>query len=296
MTWLQLRLDTHAEQAPRIEEALLALGAAAVTLQDNADQPLFAGAEPTEQLWQQTRVSGLFPADTDIADLTAALADSLVADGDACSSLRAEILEDKDWEREWMQHYQPLQFADQLWLCPSWMTPPDPQATNILLDPGLAFGTGTHPTTAMCLAELAGIPLSGLRVVDFGCGSGVLGIGALLLGASHVLATDTDPQALTATWANAERNGIEAGRLRVCHPDDLDGDERAELVVANILAEPLCTLAPTLCGMLAPGGHLLLSGILESQVDRLREAYPITLEIAAQRDGWVALKGVAASA
>jgi ribosomal protein L11 methyltransferase len=290
MTWLQLRLDTRADKAPEAEEAMLALGAAAVTLQDNADQPLFAGASPSEVLWQHTRVSGLFPADSDLDNLTDALRQSLADEpGDA---LRVEILEDKDWEREWMQYYQPLEFGRGLWLCPSWLEPPDPEAVTVMLDPGLAFGTGTHPTTAMCLELLAGESLDQQRVVDFGCGSGVLGIAALKLGAREVLATDTDPQALTATWANAETNHIAAGRLRVVHPDALDGEERAELVIANILAGPLCELAPTLCDMLETGGRLLLSGVLETQVEELRAAYPLPLAIVARRDGWVALSGV----
>ena len=285
MTWLQVRLDTRADLAPAAEEALVALGAAAVTLEDNADQPLFAQAEPEEQLWRETRVSGLFAADTDVDALRAALP------GELGKTLRAEILEDKDWEREWMRHYQPRRIADGLWLCPSWLTPPDPNAVTIMLDPGLAFGTGTHPTTAMCLAELAARTPAGGEVVDFGCGSGILAVAALLLGANNVLATDTDPQALTATWANAERNNLPAGRLRVCHPGELSGDERADLVVANILASPLCDLAPTLCAMLRPGAALLLSGILREQVESVREHYPLDLEVVREDDGWVALLG-----
>ncbi len=287
MGWLQVRLNTRAEQAPAAEAALLECGAVSVTLEDNADQPLFAGAEPEQRLWQQTRVSGLFPADSDLDGLRAALPEAY-RDG-----LQAELLEDKDWEREWMEHYQPRQFAERLWLCPSWLTPPDPEAINIMLDPGLAFGTGTHPTTAMCLAELAVRVTPGDRVVDFGCGSGVLGVAALKLGAASVLATDTDLQALTATWANAERNGVANGQLKVCHPDELSGSEQADLVVANILAGPLCELAPVLTGMLVPGARLLLSGILREQVDALRAAYPIKLDIACEQDGWVALLGKA---
>lgn len=285
MTWLQVRVETRAELAPGAEDALLALGASAVTLQDNADQPLFAGSEPATELWRETRVSGLFPADTDVEALRAALPEALR------ETLQAEILEDKDWEREWMQHYRPRQFAEGLWLCPSWLQPPEPGATNILLDPGLAFGTGTHPTTAMCLAELATRTPRGGDVVDFGCGSGILGVAALLLGAGHVLATDTDPQALTATWANAERNHVAGERLRVCRPDELRGDETADLVVANILAQPLRDLAPTLYAMLRPGSEILLSGILAEQVDNIRTAYPLPLEVVREEDGWVALLG-----
>ncbi|MDJ0877632.1 MAG: 50S ribosomal protein L11 methyltransferase [Halieaceae bacterium] len=285
MAWLQVRLNTRADLAPAAENLLLELGAVSVTLQDNADQPLFAGAEPEEKLWQETRVSGLFPADTDLAQLRADLPEPYRG------AVQVEILEDKDWEREWMQHYQPRQFADGLWLCPSWLTPPDPDAVNIMLDPGLAFGTGTHPTTAMCLGEIAARLNPGARVVDFGCGSGVLGIAALLLGAADLLATDTDPQALAATWANAERNQVGAGSLTVCHPDKLVGDEQADLVVANILAGPLCELAPVLTAMLTPGATLLLSGILREQVDMVRSAYSLDLGIAREEDGWVALVG-----
>ncbi len=285
MAWLQVRLETRAELAPAAEDALLGLGAAAVTLEDNADQPLFAGSEPGQALWQETRVSGLFPADTNLEQLRAEMPESYRA------GLSAEILEDKDWEREWMQHYQPRQFAEGLWLCPSWLTPPEPEAINIMLDPGLAFGTGTHPTTAMCLGELAARVAAGDRVVDFGCGSGVLGIAALRLGADSLLATDTDPQALAATWANAERNHIAAGSLEVCHPEALGETEPADLVVANILAGPLCELAPALTGLLKPGATLLLSGVLLEQVEQLRAAYPLTLDIAREQEGWVALVG-----
>jgi ribosomal protein L11 methyltransferase len=285
LSWLQVRLNTRAELAQGAEDALLALGAAAVTLEDNADQPLYAREHSEQQLWQQTRVSGLFPANTDLNTLQASLPRALR------TGMQAEILEDKDWEREWMQHYEPRQFAENLWLCPSWLEPPEPAATNVLLDPGLAFGTGTHPTTAMCLTELAARTPRGGSVVDFGCGSGVLGIAALLLGAATVLATDIEPQALTATRANAERNHIDAGRLRICHPGELEGDEQADLVLANILAGPLSELAPTLCGMLKPGASLLLSGILHEHVATLRDSYPIALDVAREQDGWVVLHG-----
>jgi ribosomal protein L11 methyltransferase len=288
MTWLQYRLETTAAAAPLCEEALLQLGAAAVTLEDNADQPLFEHARKEQQLWQQTRVSGLFPADTDTDALWRALPQALREQ----SHGRAEILEDKDWEREWMQHYQPVQYAADLWICPSWLKPPQPQATNIMLDPGLAFGTGTHPTTAMCLRLLAAADLEDKQVTDFGCGSGVLAIGALLLGARAALGVDTDPQALVATRSNAQRNGIEAQRLQLRLPAELDGSERADLVVANILAGPLCDLTTTLCDQLRPGGILILSGILAEQTPLLQESYPLALAVADERDGWVALRGV----
>ncbi len=287
MAWLQYRLDTTADAAGTAEQALLDLGAAAVTLQDNADQPLFDLGQEKKQLWHETRVTGLFPADTDIDRLWQALPAQV---RDYCQP-RAELLEDKDWEREWMQHYSPQQYADNLWICPSWMEPPDPAATTIMLDPGLAFGTGTHPTTAMCLQLLAELDLAGKRVTDFGCGSGILGIGALLLGASEVLGVDTDPQALVATRANCERNAISPERCPVKHPRELHGSESADVVIANILAGPLMGLADILCEQLQGGGTLILSGILAEQVPELTAAYPLPLSVARQRDEWVALVG-----
>lgn len=287
MAWLQFRLETSAAAAPFCEELLLELGAAAVTLEDNADQPLFEQTKKEQQLWQQTRVSGLFPADTDTESLWQALPQTLREQ----SQCRAEILEDKDWEREWMQHYQPLQYAPDLWVCPSWLEPPAPNAINIMLDPGLAFGTGTHPTTRMCLQLLAACDLNGKQVTDFGCGSGVLAIGALLLGAQSALGVDTDPQALVASRSNANCNRINDQRLQLVLPQSLDGRERADIVVANILAGPLCELASTLCAQLRPHGMLILSGILREQVVMLQDSYPIELTIAAEQDGWVALQG-----
>jgi ribosomal protein L11 methyltransferase len=288
MAWLQYRLETTATAAPLCEEALLQLGAAAVTLEDNADQPLFEHARKEQQLWQQTRVSGLFPADTDTDALWRALPLALREQ----SHGRAEILEDKDWEREWMQHFQPVQYATDLWICPSWLKPPQPQATNIMLDPGLAFGTGSHPTTAMCLRLLAATDVENKQVTDFGCGSGVLAIGALLLGARAALGVDTDPQALVASRSNAQRNRIEDERLQLCLPTNLDGSERADIVVANILAGPLCELSQPLCDQLRPGGILILSGILAEQIPLLQGSYPLALAVAAEQDGWVALQGM----
>ena len=287
MSWLRFRLETDASLAPLCEVALLELGASAVTLEDNADEPLFAQQEAGEQLWQNTRVTGLFPASQD----TAQLWESLPATLRGSCQWRAEILEDKDWEREWMEHFKPRQFGESFWLCPSWLTPPDPEACNLLLDPGLAFGTGTHPTTAMCLGRLAELDLTGLNIVDYGCGSGILAIAALLLGAKQALATDTDPQAVTATLANARRNGIEPARIRSCLPADIGNPAPTDLVVANILSGPLISLADTLVGLLKPGGRLLLSGILDTQAEELQSHFPLPLTLCASSGDWVALEG-----
>ncbi|MFT6275256.1 MAG: ribosomal protein L11 methyltransferase [Halioglobus sp.] len=292
MTWLQLRLDTNPAQLEALEDLMLATGSVAVTLEDNADQPVLEPAVGETPLWNQTRLTGLYMADTDIDKVLAQFPPALLSD----SNHRVEILEDKDWEREWMQHYQPMQFGESFWVCPSWIAPPDPNATNLLLDPGLAFGTGTHPTTALCLSELAGMTLAGQNVVDYGCGSGILAVAALQLGANSVLAVDNDPQALTASTENAKRNQMAPASLRVAMPEDVNFDidsNAAELVIANILAGPLIALSDTLLGLLKPGGTLLLSGLITSQSEQLCSHYSphIQLRVASERDGWVCLRG-----
>tara|TARA_R110000823_G_scaffold195624_5_gene326949 strand:- start:25564 stop:26454 length:891 start_codon:yes stop_codon:yes gene_type:complete len=296
MTWLQLRLDTEPRQLAELEACLLAAGASAVTLEDNADQALLEPGPGETPLWNQTRLTGLFAADTDMANVLASLPTAL---REACSA-RVEILEDKDWEREWIRHYRPMRFGQRLWVCPSWLAPPEPDAVNLLLDPGLAFGTGTHPTTALCLTQLDGLRLADAQAVDFGCGSGILALAALKLGARRVLAVDNDPQALTASRENARRNGIDTTRLEVALPSAVDTElwsGRAQVVVANILAGPLAELAETLVALLAPGGTLLLSGLLESQAAELRARYAghLDLQVADTREGWVCLRGKRAS-
>ena len=175
---------------------------------------------------------------------------------------RFEILEDKDWVREWMDQFHPVQFGARLWICPSWLTPPEPTAINVMLDPGLAFGTGTHATTALCLEWLDSAPLSGKLVIDYGCGSGILGIAALKLGGNKTYAIDIDPQALLATRQNAEQNQITDQQLEVYYPQSCPLD-MADILIANILAGPLASLAQTLNSLIRPGGLLALSGVLE---------------------------------
>lgn len=292
MSWLQLRLDTDPDASALLEEGLLAAGSVAVTLQDNADQPLLEPGVGEMPLWQETRLTGLFPADTDMDAVLAHLDPALLA---RCNQ-RVEILEDKDWEREWMQHYRPMQFGHRLWVCPSWLQPPRPDAINLFLDPGLAFGTGTHPTTALCLAALDALPLEGARIVDYGCGSGILAVAAGRLGADALLCVDNDPQALVATSANASRNGVADNSLRVALPGDYDAaawQESADVVIANILAGPLISLSPTLLALLRPGGTLLLSGLLASQADDVIAHYGphAALTVAGEQDNWVCLQG-----
>jgi ribosomal protein L11 methyltransferase len=292
MSWLQLRLDTDPDQVESLEALMLGSGAVAVTMEDNADQPVLEPAVGETPLWQHTRLTGLFPADTDMDAVLNRFPDSLLAKGRA----RVEILEDKDWEREWMQHYRPMRFGKRLWVCPSWLAPPEPQGINLLLDPGLAFGTGTHPTTALCLEALDALSLGSRSVVDYGCGSGILAVAALKLGARAALGVDNHPQALAATRDNAGRNGIAESALTTALPGEPALDAwrgRADVVVANILAGPLLELAPTLRELARPGATLLLSGLLDSQADSLIERYRsfVELAVAGEKEGWVCLEG-----
>ncbi len=290
MPWIQLQLHTTREHASDSEDALLAAGAAAVTLEDSADQPVFEPGVNEHPLWDLVNVTGLFEADTAMPAVLAAL-ELILGE---LPSHRVEILEDKDWEREWMSRYQPLACGERLWICPSWCEPEQPEAINLMLDPGLAFGTGTHPTTFLCLQWLDRQELTGKTVIDYGCGSGILGIAALLLGAERVIAVDNDPQALTATTDNAQRNGIAAERLHCCLPEDLPADSRADVVVANILAAPLLELAPQLAALLPAGGLIALSGILDSQGEAICERYSQWFDQLQRhsRDEWLRISGV----
>lgn len=296
MPWLQIKVATSPEQAETYEDLLLAAGCAAVTYQDAADQPIFEPDLGTTPLWNQTVVTGLFATEHDLRETLELLASAqrqAFPDTAQLPEFKAEILEDKDWEREWMEHYHPMQFGRRLWVCPSWREAPDPDAVNLMLDPGLAFGTGTHPTTALCLEWLDEQDLDGCQVIDYGCGSGILGIAALLLGARHVLAVDIDPQALTATEDNLSRNGLSPERLQACLPlsaPKLQGD----ILVANILAGPLCELAPTLAERVRPGGQILLSGLLSQQADELISTYSqwFRMDSPAEREGWIRLSGI----
>ena len=290
MTWLQLRLYTQRDTVSTLEDQLLATGAVAVTLEDNADQPLLEPGVGETPLWNQTRLTGLYPADSDMHAVLAQLPSQ------ALENHRVEILEDKDWEREWMQHFQPMRFGEQLWVCPSWLEPPHAGAVNLLLDPGLAFGTGTHPTTAMCLRQLDSMHLRGQKVVDYGCGSGILAVAALKLGAARALGVDNDPQALTASAENSRRNGVQQAQFKVALPQQVvmaDWGQRADLVVANILSGPLVELSDTLISFLKPGGDLLMAGLLGSQSETLRAHYTpvIQLSVVDQQDDWVCLRG-----
>lgn len=289
MAWIQLHLEVNADQAECLSNQLSEAGAAAVTLLDAADQPLFEPPPGAAPLWRQTRVSALFPADTNKDALLQVLKQNWAPE--IFPSHRWEVLPEQDWERAWMAHFKPLRFGSRLWVCPSWLPPPDPEAINILLDPGLAFGTGTHPTTALCLEWLASANLGRARLIDYGCGSGILAIAALKLGAAAAVAVDHDPQALIATRTNAARNEV-TSQLQTLSPSEL-ADIKADFLVANILAAPLLELAPRFAELVYPGAQLALSGITPHQVQPLVQAYNhwFTFEVPVVREDWALLTG-----
>lgn len=300
MPWLQLKAYVAPEQAELLEELLLAEGATAITLQDAHDDPVFEPERGTTPLWNETVLTGLYDdlegLDAMLERLAAAWAERVP--DEPCPVIEHELLADRDWEREWMEDFKPLRMGQRLWIVPSWHEPPDLDAVNLHLDPGLAFGTGTHPTTALCLEWLDALALEGgldgIELLDVGCGSGILAIAALKLGATMATGTDIDPQALQASRDNAIRNDVAEHELALCYPEQLDAGRRFPLVVANILAGPLVELAPTIAGHVAPGGRLALSGILEGQTNAVLDAYReqgLTMDEPQLREGWVRLSG-----
>ena len=290
MPWLQLRIAITPEQAESFEDALLGVGAVSVTFMDAEDQPIFEPDLGTTPLWSHTHLLALFEAETDEASLLAHLQFLL---GGELPEHNLERIEDQDWERSWMDNFQPMRFGRRLWIVPSWHPAPEPDAVNLLLDPGLAFGTGTHPTTALCLQWLDGQSLDGSHLLDFGCGSGILAIAGLLLGAASAVGTDIDPQALQASRDNALRNGIEPERFPLYLPPQMPAGE-FDVVVANILAGPLVQLAPVISSHVRAGGRLALSGILAEQAEEVRAAYAEQFELdpTAEQEGWVRISGV----
>jgi ribosomal protein L11 methyltransferase len=287
--WLQLSIDSDENNAPLLELVFENLGALSVTLGDAGNQPLMELPPESQQLWQQTRVTALFEGEQDLKALRKTLEDTL--EPSLLQSLHWERLEDRLWERVWLEHFKPMRFGQRLWVCPDGQQVDQKAGVVIQLDPGLAFGTGTHPTTALCLTWLDGLDLRQKTLVDYGCGSGILAIAALKLGAKEVLAVDHDPQALEASRDNALKNGV-SDRLQTCLPQEAPATQ-ADLLVANILAAPLMTLAPTLAGMLKPGGDFALSGILAEQTEEVSACYrPFAdLQTIAQREDWILIPG-----
>jgi len=290
MAWLQLIIDTDSTHASALGDWLEFQGAQAVTLTDGKDTPMYEPKPGEVLLWPDTRVVGLFDTNDDVNGLIQQLRSSSLFNPK--DKYKVEQLEDKDWIREWMDSFHPMQFGKRLWICPSWRDIPDPDAVNVLLDPGLAFGTGTHPTTALCLEWLDSLTINNASVVDFGCGSGILGVAALKLGATNCVGIDIDPQALIATESNASRNGV-AEAFSVFLPDDSPKLE-ADIVVANILSGPLLELREVITNLCKPGGKLVLSGILAEQVEKIETAYAadFTLEESKVLGEWARVSGV----
>lgn len=293
MAWVRARLEIPASGVAAVEDLLETLGAVAVSLEDAHDQPLLEPDPGAMPLWAHVVVSGLFTADPELpARLEVARAGWQARAGFALPELLLVPLDDADWTAAWRQHARPLAFGDRLRVVPTEDSSPAgadafPGAT-VELSPGLAFGTGGHPSTRACLARLASEPPEGARVVDFGCGSGILALAALALGAQHVIGVDHDPQALTASLDNARRNGCQA-RLQLYR--ELPEGVRCELLLANVLAGPLIELARPLSATLEPGARVILSGILLEQVAAVRAAWPeVDFDVFAD-EGWACLDG-----
>jgi ribosomal protein L11 methyltransferase len=269
MEWQQFVMNLETLNPASVEEILIRHGAQSVTFSDAGDRPVLEPGPGETPLWNRTRITGLFEAGADMDGLIADLRASLELG--ELPQYRLETLADRDWEREWLKDFGAMRFGRRLWVCPAGSQPEQQDATVVRLDPGLAFGTGTHATTAMCLEWLDSLDLSCKTLLDYGCGSGVLAIAALKLDCAHAHALDIDPQALLATRLNATGNGVQE-RLTVSGSAD-DIEERFDVVVANILAGPLAELAADIAMHLRPGGRLGLSGILLEQTDDVREAY-----------------------
>lgn len=288
--WLQLTLEAIDHAPEQLEDALLLAGALAVTLADAGDQPVLEPAPGETPLWAHTRVTGLFDAQTDIEVVKGQLRRFLRAP--ILPECRLTALEERDWVRAWMDSFHPMRFGRRLWICPTHCDPPEPAAVNIRLDPGLAFGTGTHPTTALCLEWLDGADLAGKSVLDYGCGSGILAIAAAKLGAKRVWAVDIDPQALLASDDNASENEVE-DRIELFRPAELPTGLRVDVLLANILAGVLVRLAPEFGQRVKPGGRLALSGILEQHADAVQAVFSrdFAFDPPRRREDWVLLEG-----
>jgi len=291
MPWQQLSLEAGDLNPQQLSTFFEEQGALSVSFEDAADQPLFEPDPGTTPLWSATRITALFEATADLSVLKQRLVSTFGAT--LVERLHEDTLQDQDWERVWLDQFHPMQFGRRLWICPAGQRPAyDKDAVLIDLDPGLAFGTGTHATTALCLQWLDGHPPVNQRVLDYGCGSGILAIAALKLGAAAAWGVDIDAQALWASRENAAHNGVDAG-LMTGLPEALP-DQRFDVLLANILANPLIELAPRLAGLVRVGGDLVLSGILGEQAAAVRTAYErwFSLSETVERDGWVCLHGI----
>ena len=295
MAWQQLKLQIMSDQIDPLEKLLLDYGGLSISYLDAKDQAIFQKVPGSTPLWDLVDLVCLFEKEKNLDGLLFLLQQHIAIKNKG--SLTLEVLEDQAWERSWMSNFKAMQFGERLWVCPSWQKPPEPNAINIMLDPGLAFGSGSHATTSMCLQWLEINTHDNSTVIDYGSGSGILAIAAALLGAHRVIAVDNDPQAITATIENAKRNNIPAGVIETYLPDQLPDDTLAlqsDILVANILAEPLKQLAENLSQLVKPKGKIALSGLLAEQTDGLLEHYGtwFKMDKAVVNEEWARLSGI----
>ena len=287
--WIQIKLRTTNQSADTIAELLEQLGALAVSYTDAEDSPILEPKPGERRLWPNTEVTGLLEQGTDPKPILAVLKQLL---GDHIPMV-ATTLEDKNWIRAWMDQFKPLKFGQHLWICPSWLSVDEKDSVVVMLDPGLAFGTGTHPTTSLCLSYLDSLDLKDKDVLDYGCGSGILAIAASKLGAKSATGVDIDEQALIASKENAHRNGVEDKLQLIMGTDKKLDLPQFPITVANILAGPLAELEPIIASLTQSGGKLALSGILTEQADSVIEAYSkdFVMNKVKDLDGWALLTG-----
>lgn len=274
---ISLRLERYQYLAAEI--LLDELDAVSISVVDAEDDPakevqIFVEQVDSTPLWQQLTLTALFLEDIDLPDLQNTIEKAL----EAPVEIVKRKVQDQDWQKKWMQNLRPMQFSERLWVCPSWMTFPDPFAVNIQLDPGLAFGTGTHPTTELCLQWLADYPLSDKTVMDFGCGSGILAIAAYYLGAKHIIAVDHDPQAIQATQINAAKNNVDEDKLQLLLADT-PPLETCDVLIANVLLLPLLQFSDGFVNAMSATSKIILSGILETQLEQIKQVYQSTFTL-----------------
>ncbi|TFW34028.1 50S ribosomal protein L11 methyltransferase [Massilia horti] len=302
MSWTEVVIEIAREHAENLSDALMEAGALSVSVEDAdegtaAEKPLFGepGMTPTEAAWDHSRVVALTDVDADQAAIVAEA--SAIAKLPAPPAFTTRPVGDADWVRLTQSQFEPIHIGKNIWVVPSWHEAPDPNALILELDPGLAFGTGSHPTTRLCMEWLEAHPAPGKTVLDYGCGSGILAMVAKKLGAGSVTGVDIDPQAIESAHANAQRNGCEIDYFLpddfAASPNAQQGASRFDIVVANILSNPLKLMAPMLSSRVADGGFLILSGVLARQAEEVAAAYApfIKLGVWAEQDGWVALHG-----
>ena len=305
MSWITLIVKTNNACAESLSEALLEHGALSVDIHDAAagtdeEQPLYGEPGlPTEQLWQKAEVSGMFESHAEIDVIMRSVTETLELPD--MPAYRVETVEEQDWVRLTQAQFKPIRISSRLWIVPTWHQPPDSAAINVILDPGLAFGTGSHPTTQLCLDWLGQYLKQGETLLDYGCGSGILAIAALKLGASHVTGIDIDPHAIKASYANAILNACDQSKLlfgtrypvETVKIDKSSAVEQADIVVANILSNPLIMLAPILAQATRKGGQIVLSGILETQAEEVKSVYRqwFEMQTSGKQEDWVLLTG-----